>query len=97
MLNLCTCDADAAKFPSPLYLAVSECEPTARDVVGKLAKPLLTGTAPDICVLPSKNVTVPEATCGVMSATNVNGVPKIKAVVFTESSNSTSVGAFATF
>lgn len=73
------------------------CDPTARVVVMKLAEPLLTGTGCEIWVSPSKKKTVPVAAWGVMLARNVNGVPAVKPVVFTDSSRSTSVGTFATF
>ena len=81
---------------SPLYLAVIVCDPTANVVVVKLAEPLLTATACEIWVSPSKKNTVPVAAWGVILAINVNGVPKLKAVVLTESSSSTSVEALAT-
>jgi len=62
----------------------------------KLAEPLLTGIGAEIAVSLSKNVTVPETAPGVMLAMNVKGVPDVKAVVPSDSSRSTSVGALFT-
>lgn len=72
------------------------CDPTARDAVVKLTEPLLTGIGSEMAVSPSKNSTVPDATPGVMLAMNVSEVPEVKAVVPSDSSRSTSVGALFT-
>ena len=72
------------------------CDPAASDVVVKLAEPLLTGIGSEMAVSLSKKVTVPETAAGVILATNVRGVPEVKALVPSDSSRSTSVGALFT-
>ena len=51
-------EVDAAKFASPEYWTVMECEPVARLEVVSVAEPEIRFAAP-ICVAPSKKVAVP--------------------------------------
>jgi hypothetical protein len=53
-----TDDVLMAKFESPEYFAVIECDPTARVVVANVATPELSVPVPSV-VTPSRNVTVP--------------------------------------
>ena len=54
-------EALAANVASPLYVAVRECEPTAKDVTGKLAWPPLREAEPSRTP-PSKKDSVPVGT-----------------------------------
>jgi len=73
-----------------------ECVPTDSEGIVKLAVPLLTDTDPDICVLPSKNSTVPDAPEGVIVARNVTGLPDLTSVSLSPISSSTVVFALET-
>lgn len=53
------------------------CVPVARVEVVNRATPLLTETAPEMAVDPSKKVTVPVALAGVIVAVNVAGAPAL--------------------
>lgn len=70
-------ELDALKLASPLYCAEMECVPEANAEVVNFATPLLTGTEPEIAVVPSKKMTVPVASCGAMVAVNVAGDPAL--------------------
>jgi len=71
-------ELDATKFASPLYCALIECVPDANELVANVAEPLLSATGPEMAVVPSKKVTVPEAFAGVTAAKKVTGVPSLK-------------------
>ena len=73
-----------------------ECVPTDSEGTVKLAVPLLTDTDPDICVLPSKNTTVPDAVEGVIVARKVTGLPDLTSVSLSPISSSTVVFALET-
>ena len=47
------------KLGAPLYLAVIECDPDARDAVAKVAVPLVDSGLVPSDVVPSMNVTLP--------------------------------------
>ena len=52
-------EVEPALLLSPLYIALMECEPTARVLVLHCAVPPLNATAEQMAVVPSSKVTVP--------------------------------------
>jgi len=77
-------DVLPAKVESPLYVAVTECGPTARVDVVRDALPALTAFVPSD-VAPSKNWTVPVAADGETVAVNVTLCPKVEEPTLDES------------
>jgi hypothetical protein len=67
-------DVLAALVPSPLYAAVMECDPPAREGVVNVAVPPERFAVPKEAV-PSKNWTLPVAEAGVTCAVNVTPCP----------------------
>lgn len=57
-------ETEEEKFVSPLYFAVSECMPPAREEVENVAVPLVKGKLLEMALDPSKTVTVPVAELG---------------------------------
>lgn len=90
-------ELDALKFASPLYCALIKCVPDAKDLVANVAEPLLSATGPEMAVVPSKKVTVPEAFAGVTAARKVTGVPALKVSSFPAVVSVSVVLALATF
>src|ERR1041385_3770440 len=79
-------DVLVRKLPSPPYTAVMLCDPTARDVVLRVAWPARLSVPVPIVLLPSVNVTVPEGApapgaVAVTVAVNVVDWPKTDGLV----------------
>ncbi len=84
----------AAKLVSPEYFAVIECVPADSDEVLNVACAFAPSAPVPICVLPSKNGTVPVGVplplCGLTVAVNVTGCPKVTG--FAEDASAVKVG-----
>src|SRR5215469_1507867 len=87
MVSLNAADVFPAKFASPAYLAVIECEPGAKFEMENCAA-LLDKLAPPSEVVPSKNVTAPLAWSplmeGVTEAVSVMVCPNVAGFKLTE-------------
>ena len=86
MVCVTAIDALAVKLPSPLYLAVMECEPTDKLDSGSWAVLLETAAVPKE-VVPSRNVTVPVTVPpadGTTTAVITMDWPKLEGFMFGE-------------
>ena len=86
-------DVPDRKLESPLYAAVSECDPTARAPVENAALPAVNTAEPN-CVVPSEKTTVPDAPANATVAVSATVCPEREG--FGVEVNVTGAMAFAT-
>jgi hypothetical protein len=94
IVSVSAADVLAAKLVSPEYFAAIECVPTAKEEVLNAACAFAPSVPVPICVIPSKNTTVPVAVplpvCGLTVAVNVTDCPNVAG--FAEDATAVEVG-----